>query len=495
LGNLCQGRLSVAWTAAAACLGSVHLFFDKELLSDKIVAAACDSGIKDDAQHCVPISGNPLPAHRSLAAAEKQESQVCACAKPFGKNLDCRCLQDSITSFSKCFKTPEKNMSVAKWRHHFGEASSKGTLIAASGYGRQLRAFGSNLALSSPRSLFMAHEWVSATHLRPQVHSLAWFAAVETFGPLWLHQDALVDSVVETMNSGKIAEDNDSDDESETVEVVDNPSPSTGNIHQPSYPMAHAEPAEDTDVDDDSSAVTQDAGTNQLVQQRMSGKHRTHQLRYDVRLHVAPSEEADKSMIAAAKTFFSKANEMDKSLVICPWFKKSINPNIKNVGSILDQMGASKQCFHQAQPKVAHGFLHMRLWLGLDKDPKLLEEDLRWWLKLQNFGMHPRSVQAENISGSSRLLCSAKEVDCAALQSAIEKKLGNKFEVGCRCKMISLGRRVQSQRKIKSKPFTWNAILPVSSALKSCSLASAHRQRTTTTQTEIGCDWCPKSTP
>jgi hypothetical protein len=38
------------------------------------------------------------------------------------------------------------------------------------------------------------------------------------------------------------------------------------------------------------------------------------------------------------------------------------------------------------------------------------------------------------------------------LQLAIEKKLGNKFEVGCRYKMISLGRRgpVPKENQIKA---------------------------------------------
>jgi hypothetical protein len=137
---------------------------------------------------------------------------------------------------------------------------------------------------------------------------------------------------------------------------------------------------------------------------------------------------------------------------VCPWFKNSILPNLKSVASIPETMGAFKQCFHQAQPKVAGGFLHMRLWLGHDKDPELLDDDLRWWLKVKNFGMCRRLVQAENISGIGWLLCSAKEVDCAALQSAIKKKLGNKFEVGCRCKMISLGRRgpVPKENQIKT---------------------------------------------
>ncbi len=83
----------------------------------------------------------------------------------------------------------------------------------------------------------------------------------------------------------------------------------------------------------------------------------------------------------------------------------------------------------------------MRVWLGHDKDPKLLEEDLRWWLKQQQFGLYPRSVQAENISGVGWLLYSTKEVACDSLQSAISKQLGDRFEIGCRYKMISLGRR------------------------------------------------------
>jgi hypothetical protein len=86
-------------------------------------------------------------------------------------------------------------------------------------------------------------------------------------------------------------------------------------------------------------------------------------------------------MISAAKTFLTKAKEMDQSLVVCPWFKNSILPNLKSLASIPETMGAFKQHFHQAQPKVAGGFLHMRLWLGHDKDPKLLDDDLRWWLK------------------------------------------------------------------------------------------------------------------
>jgi hypothetical protein len=323
LGNVCEGCLSAAWIAATACHGSVHLFFDKELLSNKIMASTYDAVVEDDHQCCVPISGHPPLPHLSLVAEEKQELQSHTCAERFGENPDGCCLHHSLSVFAQHFKTPEKNMTIAKWRHYFADASSKGTLISASGYGQQIRHLGSNLALSSPRVLFMAHEWVSATHLRPQVHSLAWIAAVETFGRLWLNQASLVSSVAETSNSGAVSDNDtskDMDDESDSVEVSGSPTDTTGDRHTPSDPMTHADSDSEDDIeaDDDLSAVTQDGGTNNLVQQRVSGTHRAHQLRHDIRLHVSPSEEADKAMISAAKTFLTKAKEMDQSLVVHP---------------------------------------------------------------------------------------------------------------------------------------------------------------------------------
>jgi hypothetical protein len=35
--------------------------------------------------------------------------------------------------------------------------------------------------------------------------------------------------------------------------------------------------------------------------------------------------------------------------------------------------------------------------IGHDKDPAMLKEDLNWW-RQQQFGMYPRSLNAENIA-------------------------------------------------------------------------------------------------
>ena len=199
------------------------------------------------------------------------------------------------------------------------------------------------------------------------------------------------------------------------------------------------------------SEATAQAGKGLLQQQKLAGTYRKHQLRYNLRLFVPPSQEADKTMIAMAKKFFIKAKEMDDSITLFPWALNSKCVKIKDARFIPEQMGSFKTFFHQANPKVAGGHVYMRVWLGHDKDPELLHEDLNWWMKKEQHGLYRRSVQAENISGVGWLLYSTRDIDCAALQSAIEKRLGNTYEVGCRFKMISLGRRgaVPKENQIK----------------------------------------------
>jgi hypothetical protein len=114
-------------------------------------------------------------------------------------------------------------------------------------------------------------------------------------------------------------------------------------------------------------------------------------------------------------------------------------------------MGAFKTYFHQANPRIAGGFVHMRVWLGHDKDP-VLQDDLSFWMKSQQYGLYPRSVQAENISVIGWLLYSTCDVNCSALQRSLEKRFDDKFKVGCRYRMISLGRRgaVPKDQQVKA---------------------------------------------
>jgi hypothetical protein len=175
-------------------------------------------------------------------------------------------------------------------------------------------------------------------------------------------------------------------------------------------------------VDNDASADTAQTGEANLHQQKLTGKDRTHQIRYDIKFRVAPSKEADKTMIVAAKKFFAKAKKMDESIVIYPWFKSSKSSKIQETRLIPETMGAFKTYFHQAQPRVAGGFIYMRVWLGHTKDTETLKDDLQWWMNNQQFGLYPRPVQAENISVIGWLLYSTRDVNCASLQLALERR-------------------------------------------------------------------------
>jgi len=79
--------------------------------------------------------------------------------------------------------------------------TAKGLLICSSIFDAQLRAFGSDLALLSPATLFMAHKWINATCLRPQTHACVWLGAVSVFRPLWVHHDLLLEAVVKEMHT------------------------------------------------------------------------------------------------------------------------------------------------------------------------------------------------------------------------------------------------------------------------------------------------------
>jgi hypothetical protein len=210
-------------------------------------------------------------------------------------------------------------MTIAKWSDAFSDATKPRSLTSPMSIGREFRAFGSNLALMTPTELFNSHEWLRRTHLRPQTHVHAWLGAVAVFGPLFHQYEALCSEVVNAMHSSEDADTGGLDeDEDELLEDAD---VSAANIvdHTPAPvpPRKQRGKARETD---DSSAATAPAGVATLLQQRIAGKDRQHQLRYDIKLLVPASKEADKTMIAAAKKFYAKAKEMDDYIVIYPWF-------------------------------------------------------------------------------------------------------------------------------------------------------------------------------
>jgi hypothetical protein len=448
-GNLFPSNLSVAWLGASALLGSIHLFYDLELQKNRIAAQTFEDMHEDNDEYAVPIQGHPQQPWIDLADTDKQHSCAFTYSQRLGEDAQDRNMDDNCFKFRKFLQIEEMDMTIEKWTSAFQDACTPGSLIFPTVIGREMRSFGSDLALSSPVDLFMAHEWIKRTHLRPQLHAHVWLGAINVFGPLFHHHDALCEQVINDMHqaddefTGGLDDEPDEEEHTSIADIVDS---------IPDTVVEEKNAKKQRMTPDDASAATAPAGAATLHQQRLSGKDRNHQLRYDLRFHVQPSKEADKTMIAAAKKFFSKVKEMDDTIVIYPWFKSSKNSKIQETRLIPEKMGAFKAYFHQANPRVDGGFVYMRVWLGHDKEPDMLKDDLNWWMRQQQFGMYPRSVQAENIAVIGWLLYSTRAINCSSLQTALEKRFHGKFEVGCRYRMISLGRRgsIPKEQQIKA---------------------------------------------
>jgi hypothetical protein len=148
--------------------------------------------------------------------------------------------------------------------------------------GREIRAFGADLALTYPAELFMAHEWIKRTHLRPQFHAHAWLGAVIVFGPLFYHHDDLCEEVICAMLA---SEDADMDNEEMDVEVAS----SEGLLVDVTPTKANpSRKANKMSATDDDSVATAPAGAANLHQQKISGNDRKRQIQYDVKFFVPP---------------------------------------------------------------------------------------------------------------------------------------------------------------------------------------------------------------
>ena len=75
-------------------------------------------------------------------------------------------------------------MTITKWIGASTDATTKSSRLFASGFGRQMRALGWDLALPFPHSFFMARERIRDSYLQPQTHVHVWLEAVAVFGPL-----------------------------------------------------------------------------------------------------------------------------------------------------------------------------------------------------------------------------------------------------------------------------------------------------------------------
>jgi hypothetical protein len=167
-GNLFPSYLSVAWLGATALLGSIHLFYDVELQTQRLAAQMFDNIHEENDDYAFPTEGIPLNPWNDLSPSDQHTSHAFTYSQRLGEDAKDRCLNDLCESFLRFLKIKAKDMTIVKWSSAFTNASTPGSLIFPTLKGRELRSFGADLARSSPTDLFLAHEWVKWTHLRPQ---------------------------------------------------------------------------------------------------------------------------------------------------------------------------------------------------------------------------------------------------------------------------------------------------------------------------------------
>jgi hypothetical protein len=184
-GNLFPSTLAVAWLGATALLGSVHLFYDLQLQKNRIAAQTFDDMHEDNEDYAVPTEGEPKDTWTDMDLLDQQQARAFTYSQRLGEDAQDRDLQELCLKFGQFMQTNELDMTIGKWTDAFEEAITPGSLIYDTPAGREMRIFGADLALTSPVDLFMAHEWIKQTHLRPQLHAHAWLGAIQIFAPLF----------------------------------------------------------------------------------------------------------------------------------------------------------------------------------------------------------------------------------------------------------------------------------------------------------------------
>ena len=199
-GNLYECALASAWLASTLIHGSLHLFYDFELLQNRMNAQVeADNEEEEHSEFLVVTVGDPSPAWNNMSPDEKQNSKAFTYSQRYGEDAKDRSIKDAVETCAGYFKIKAEHMTVAKWIVAFSDATTEGS-SQSSEIAYNLRLVGSDLALTSPDIIFMVHEWIDKEHLRPQTHSYVWLAAVSVFGPLWAHHDSLLEAAVQDMH-------------------------------------------------------------------------------------------------------------------------------------------------------------------------------------------------------------------------------------------------------------------------------------------------------
>ena len=170
------------------------------------------------------------------------------------------------------------------------------------------------------------------------------------------------------------------------------------------------------------------------------------EVRYEMRLQLAPSSNADAELRATLVAFFAKIKEYDASLVIHPWSDRDNTTQqngsrrwraISKPDDIPATMEGLRRYFPRALPRPTGGFVYPSVHLGHSRTFEDLKTDLSWWFQSERHGLWTRQLQCESTYIVGWGLNSLQSIDIPALKKVLEEALG--FPLGIRWRTIQTG--------------------------------------------------------
>ena len=167
--------------------------------------------------------------------------------------------------------------------------------------------------------------------------------------------------------------------------------------------------------------------------------------RYEFRVLVPPSTQADVEMRSVFIQFFAKLKEADPTLVIHPWEDREnttrqsgahLWKSIATPSQIPTTIAGIKKYFPRAIPRASGGHVYLSCHLGHSKPLSEIKEEISWWFQQEQHGLWARQLQCESTYVVGWALYSTQSMSIAELRRVLGEALS--FEIGIRWRTIQV---------------------------------------------------------
>ena len=165
--------------------------------------------------------------------------------------------------------------------------------------------------------------------------------------------------------------------------------------------------------------------------------------RYEFRVLVPPSTQADTELRSILVQFFARLKEADPSLVIHPWEDREnttgqrgtrLWKSIASPSQLPTTIPGLKKYFPRAIPRSSGGLVYPSCHLGHSKSFQALKEEIGWWFQQEQHGLWERQLQCESTYIVGWGLYSTQSMYVPELRRVLSAKLG--FDIGIRWRTI-----------------------------------------------------------